>query len=97
MVFHMLRWEMGDEGFVKFLRGMLSQYTDKSIRSANVQTVAEAQTKLELTAFFAQWLDGTGAPSFGNKYTVVPSLQGITRDFGRSQLLRRIWTCSGCR
>jgi aminopeptidase N len=70
MVFHMLRWEMGDDVFIKFLRGMLSQYTDKSIRGSNVQTVAEAQSKLQLEPFFAQWLDGTGAPSFNNKYTV---------------------------
>ncbi len=70
MVFHMLRWEMGDEVFIKFLRGLLSQYTDKSIRSANVQTAAEAQSNLQLEPFFAQWLDGTGAPSFNDKYTV---------------------------
>jgi aminopeptidase N len=70
MVFHMLRWEMGDDVFLKFLRGLLSQYTDKPIRSSNVQTVAEAQSKLQLEPFFAQWLDGTGAPSFANKYTV---------------------------
>jgi tetratricopeptide (TPR) repeat protein len=70
MVFHMLRWEMGDDVFIKFLRGLLSQYTDKGIRSANVQTVAEAQSNLQLEPFFAQWLNGTGAPSFTNKYTV---------------------------
>ncbi len=70
MVFHMLRWEMGDEVFNKFLRTLLTQYTDKSIRSSNVQTVAEAQSQLELQAFFAQWLDGTGAPSFTDKYSV---------------------------
>ena len=70
MVFHMLRWEMGDEVFLKFLRGLLSQYTDKSVRSSNVESVAEAQSHLELTPFFAQWLDGTGAPTFTNKYTV---------------------------
>jgi tetratricopeptide (TPR) repeat protein len=70
MVFHMLRWEMGDEVFIKFLRGLLSQYADKPIRSANVQTVAEAQSNLQLEPFFAQWLNGTGAPSFTNKYTV---------------------------
>jgi tetratricopeptide (TPR) repeat protein len=70
MIFHMLRWEMGDEVFIKFLRGLLSQYTDKSIRSSNVQTVAQAQSKLELEPFFAQWLDGTGAPSFHDKFTV---------------------------
>src|SRR5580698_3541761 len=70
MVFHMLRWEMGDEVFNKFLRTLLTQYADKSIRSSNVQTVAEAQSQLELTPFFAQWVNGTGAPAFANKYTV---------------------------
>jgi tetratricopeptide (TPR) repeat protein len=70
MVFHMLRWEMGDDVFNKFLRTLLLQYTDKSIRTSNVETVAQAQSNLELTAFFAQWLDGTGAPAFTNKYSV---------------------------
>jgi aminopeptidase N len=74
MVFHMLRWEMGDDAFQQFLRNLLSQYTDKGVRSSNVETVAEAQpvngAHLDLTAFFAQWLDGTGAPSFTNKYSV---------------------------
>jgi hypothetical protein len=70
MVFHMLRWELGNDAFQKFLRGMLSQYTDKGIRSDNVQTVAEAQSHLDLTSFFSQWVDGTGAPSFVNKYAV---------------------------
>ncbi len=70
MVFHMLRWEMGDDVFNKFLRALLAQYTDKSIRSSNVQTVAEQVSNLQLEPFFAQWLDGTGAPAFTDKYTV---------------------------
>ena len=70
MVYHMLRWELGDEVFQKFLRGVLSQFTDKGVRSSDVQTVAEAQSRLELTAFFAQWIDGTGAPNFADKYSV---------------------------
>jgi hypothetical protein len=70
MVFHMLRWEMGDDIFLKFLRTLLTQYADKSIRTSNVETVAQAQSNLELQAFFAQWLDGTGAPAFTNKYSV---------------------------
>ncbi len=70
MVFHMLRWEMGDEVFIKFLRALLSQYTDKSVHSSNVQTVAEAQSQEQFAPFFAQWIDGTGAPAFTNKYTV---------------------------
>ena len=70
MVFHMLRWELGDDAFTQFLRALLSQYTDKSIRTANVQTIAEAQTQQNMQAFFSQWLDGTGAPEFGDNYTV---------------------------
>jgi tetratricopeptide (TPR) repeat protein len=70
MVFHMLRWEMGDAVFTKFLQALLTQYADKSVRTSNVQTVAEEQSKLQLTAFFSQWLDGTGAPEFTDNYSV---------------------------
>src|SRR3984885_8618183 len=70
MIFHTLRWEMGDEVFIKFLRGLLSQFTDKSIRSSNVQAIAEKQSDLQLEPFFAQWLNGTGAPAFHDKFTV---------------------------
>jgi hypothetical protein len=74
MIFHMLRWEMGDEAFDKFLRALLTQYTDKSVRERDVVATAEAQPvsggQLELTSFFAQWVDGTGAPQFTDKYTV---------------------------
>ena len=70
MVFHMLRWEMGDEVFTRFLRELLSQNIDKSIRTSQVQTIAEAQSHLQLTPFFSQWVDGTGAPQFGNNYQV---------------------------
>ena len=70
MIFHMLRWEMGDEVFTRFLREVLSQNIDKSIRTSQVQTIAEAQSHLQLTPFFSQWVDGTGAPQFGNNYQV---------------------------
>jgi tetratricopeptide (TPR) repeat protein len=70
MVFHMLRWEMGDDVFTNFLRALLSQNIDKGIRTSQVQTIAEAQSNLKLTPFFSQWVDGTGAPEFGNNYEV---------------------------
>ncbi|WP_353068737.1 M1 family aminopeptidase [Tunturibacter empetritectus] len=70
MVFHMLRWEMGDDVFIKFLRAILSQYADKSVHTSNVQTIAEKESSLQLEPFFAQWLDGTGAPAFADKYSV---------------------------
>jgi tetratricopeptide (TPR) repeat protein len=70
MIFHMLRWEIGDQAFLATLKGALSQFTDSSIRAADLEKVAEAQGQQPLTAFFAQWVDGTGAPQFNNKYAV---------------------------
>jgi tetratricopeptide (TPR) repeat protein len=70
MIFHMLRWEVGDKAFLATLKGALSQYTDGSMRAQDFEKVAEAQSQQQLTAFFAQWVDGTGAPQFNNKYAV---------------------------
>jgi tetratricopeptide (TPR) repeat protein len=70
MIFHMLRWEIGDKAFLATLKGVLSQYADTGIRAADFQKVAEAQSQQQLTAFFAQWIDGTGAPQFTDKYEV---------------------------
>ncbi len=70
IVFHMLRWEVGDDSFIKILRAALSQYTDKGIRTTDFEKVAEAQSQQQLTPFFSQWLDGTGAPTFTNKYAI---------------------------
>jgi aminopeptidase N len=70
MVFHMLRWEVGQDSFIKILRATLSQYTDKPITSSDFEKVAEAQSQQQLTPFFSQWLNGTGAPDFTDKYAV---------------------------
>jgi hypothetical protein len=70
MIFHMLRGEVGDKAFLALLKGTLSEFTDKGIRAGDIEKVSEAQSQQQLTPFFAQWIDGTGAPSFNNKYTV---------------------------
>ena len=70
MVFHMLRWEIGDTAFKNSLQGALSQYTDKPMRGQDFEKVAEAQSQQELTPFFAQWVDGTGAPNFVKHFAV---------------------------
>ncbi|AFL88573.1 aminopeptidase N [Terriglobus roseus DSM 18391] len=72
MVFHMLRYQLGDDKFLAFLKGLLSQYTDKPVRSADLEVVAKAQggEGVNLRPFFAQWIDGTGAPSFQDKFTI---------------------------
>ncbi|HEX3436923.1 MAG TPA: M1 family aminopeptidase [Pseudacidobacterium sp.] len=70
MVFHMLRWEVGQDSFLKILRTTLTQFKDQSIKTSDFEKLAEAQSQQQLTPFFAQWLDGTGAPQFNNKYAV---------------------------
>jgi aminopeptidase N len=70
MIFHMMRWMIGDKAFLATLKGALSQYANQGIRSTDFIKVAEAQSQQQLTPFFAQWVDGTGAPQFTNKYAV---------------------------
>jgi aminopeptidase N len=70
MVFHMLRWEVGEDSFRGILKAVLAQYDDKPVRTADLIKVAESTSQQQLTAFFAQWIDGTGAPAFNDKYTV---------------------------
>jgi aminopeptidase N len=70
VVFHMLRWEVGDDSFIKILRAALSQFTNKGIKTSDFEKLAEAQSQQQLTPFFAQWLDGTGAPAFTDKYAI---------------------------
>ncbi len=70
MIFHMLRWEVGDKAFGDILKGALSQFAGGTIRTDDLERVAEAQTQQQLVPFFSQWIDGTGAPTFANKYSV---------------------------
>jgi len=70
MVFHMLRWEMGDAVFQQFLQALVKQYAEKGVTTTDVKTLAESISKLPLTAFFSQWLDGTGAPEYSSSYSV---------------------------
>ena len=70
LVYHMLRWEVGDDSFEKILRAVLTQYKDKGVTTAEFERVAEEQSQQQLTPFFSEWLDGTGAPEFTDKYAV---------------------------
>jgi hypothetical protein len=77
MIFHMLRWVIGDEAFDKSVKDFMAQYAGKSVSVADFQTVAEKNYGQKLTAFFAQWVDGTGAPEFKMKYTVYRVKKGF--------------------
>jgi len=70
MIFHMLRWSIGDKAFDETLSEVAKSFADAGLRSKDLEKVAEEKSKLELLPFFSQWVDGTGAPEFTNKYAV---------------------------
>jgi len=78
MIFHMLRWELGDAAFDKTLRQYVAQFGGKSATVDNLRTVAEQNSGgVQLAGFFSQWLDSTGAPEFKNKYTIYRTRNGF--------------------
>jgi tetratricopeptide (TPR) repeat protein len=70
MILHMLRWVLGEDKYLKTMRDFATQYAGKSATADDFRTVAEKNYGDQLTWFFSQWLDSTGAPEFKVKYTV---------------------------
>ncbi len=70
MILHMLRWVMGEDKFLKTMREFADTYQGKSASMDDFRTIAEKYYGDQLTWFFSQWLDSTGAPEFKLKYTV---------------------------
>ncbi|HSM85301.1 MAG TPA: M1 family aminopeptidase [Candidatus Limnocylindrales bacterium] len=77
MIFHMLRWVIGDQAFDNTMKQFMTQYAFKPVTMADLQAVAEKNTEEKLTPFFTQWVDGTGAPAFKMKYTVYRIKKGF--------------------
>ncbi len=77
MIFHMMRWVIGDAAFDKSMKEFLTRYAWKSASVSDLQAIAEKNANQKLTAFFSQWVDGTGAPEFKMKYTVFRIKKGF--------------------
>jgi tetratricopeptide (TPR) repeat protein len=69
MILHMLRWVMGEDKYLKTMREFSETYSGKSATMDDFRAVAEKNYGDQLTWFFSQWLDSTGAPEFKVKYT----------------------------
>jgi tetratricopeptide (TPR) repeat protein len=70
MILHMLRGVLGEDKYLKTMREFAETYSGKPASLADFQTIAEKYYGDQLTWFFTQWLDSTGAPEFKVKYTV---------------------------
>src|SRR6201987_1490876 len=69
MILHMLRSVMGEDKYNKTMREFAAEYAGKSATTDDFREVAEKNFGSQLTWFFSQWLDSTGAPEFKVKYT----------------------------
>jgi tetratricopeptide (TPR) repeat protein len=69
MILHMLRGVLGEDKYNKTMRQFAEQYAGKSASMDDFKTIAEKNYGDQLTWFFSQWLDSTGAPEFKLKYT----------------------------
>jgi tetratricopeptide (TPR) repeat protein len=70
MILHMLRWVLGEDKYNKTMREFAATYAGKSASMDDFRTIAEKNYGEQLTWFFSQWLDSTGAPEFKVKYSV---------------------------
>ena len=77
MILAMLRWIIGEEAFDKTMRAFVSQYSGKTATVDDLRKIAEQASGQQLTWFFTQWLNSTGAPQFKNKYTVYRTAKGF--------------------
>jgi aminopeptidase N len=77
MIYHMLRWVIGDQKFDKAMRTLFQSYLDKPVGAKELQKVTEEIQGEPLTWFYSQWLNSTGAPEFKNKYTVFRVKKGF--------------------
>ncbi len=76
MVFHMLRWVIGDDAFHQTLKALAQQYAWKTVSTDEFQRLAEKTSKQELTFFFAQWVNSTGVPQFKRSWAVYRLQKG---------------------
>jgi tetratricopeptide (TPR) repeat protein len=91
MILHMLRWVLGEDKYNKAMRDFAAEYAGKSASTDDFRTIAEKNFGDQLTWFFSQWLDSTGAPEFKTKYTTyrlggVPAAQALRDDKGTDKV-----------
>jgi aminopeptidase N len=77
IILNMLRWVVGDAAFNKTMREFAQQYAGKPATIGDFRKIAEQNYGSQLTWFFSQWLDSTGAPEFKTKYTVYRVAKGF--------------------
>ncbi len=79
MVFHQLRYLVGDETFDLILNTYLTRHRFEAVTTADFQAVAEDVSSLDLEDFFAQWVYGAGLPDYRWSWSVTEDGQVALR------------------
>lgn len=82
MVFHMLRREVGDQGFWSALRRMAGEGNGRELGWDDIERIFSVEAGTDLRWFFAQWVEQKGAPE-------------LVFDEVRSVRSAKGWTVSG--
>jgi aminopeptidase N len=82
MIFRMLRETIGREKFDQLLRTYLDTYRAKSASIDEFEKLANQVSSENLRYFFAQWIEGTGAPEFTVDYQIIRTRAGKFRTRG---------------
>jgi len=61
-VFHMLKTTLGDKAFNAGLQNLYKKFQFKAASWADIQSLFEATSKQDLSAFFTSWISRPGAP-----------------------------------
>ena len=85
LVFHMLRTQLGDDGFASLLREFYKKYEGKNANLNDFEKMAmtkipppvKGQPPVNLVSFFSQWLNSTGVPEFKLEYIVYRTRKGF--------------------
>jgi len=85
LVFHMLRTELGDDAFNSLLRDFYKKHEGKTATISELEAMAKTkvpppvkgQPPINLTSFFAQWLNSTGIPEFKLEYITYRTPKGF--------------------
>ncbi|MGH9558759.1 MAG: M1 family aminopeptidase [Bryobacteraceae bacterium] len=69
-VINMLRGVIGDDNFSRLLMAIPNQFAFKSISTDDFRKTAEQIYGQELSWFFTEWIESSGAPEFKMSYTI---------------------------
>jgi hypothetical protein len=85
LVFHMLRTEIGDDGFTALLHEFYKKYEGKNAAIADFEKMAytkvpppkKGEPPVNLVSFFSQWVNSTGIPEFKLEFIVYRTRKGF--------------------